>query len=58
MKSHEIDYNILGDDIQMVEVELDLQETVIAEAGTMVYTEETEEKKISLFVVNFLNGNE
>lgn len=40
MVSHEIDYRILGDDIQMVEVELDPQETVIAEAGTMVYMEE------------------
>ncbi|MCD6345852.1 MAG: AIM24 family protein, partial [Bacteroidales bacterium] len=40
MKSHEIDYRIIGNDIQMVEVELDPQETVIAEAGTMVYMEE------------------
>lgn len=37
MKSHEIDYRILGDDIQLVEVELDPFETVIAEAGSMVY---------------------
>ncbi len=41
MVSHEIDYKIIGDDIQMVEVELDPQETVIAEAGTMVYMEES-----------------
>lgn len=40
MNSHEIDYKILGNDIQMVEVELDPQETVIAEAGTMVYMDE------------------
>ncbi len=40
MKSHVIDYKIIGDDIQMVEVELDPQETVIAEAGAMVYMEE------------------
>lgn len=33
--SHEIDYQIIGDDMQMVEVELDPQETVIAEAGAM-----------------------
>ena len=37
MRSHEIDYRILGDDIQLVEVELDPFETVIAEAGSMVY---------------------
>jgi uncharacterized protein (AIM24 family) len=37
MRSHEIDYKILGDDIQLVEVELDPFETVIAEAGSMVY---------------------
>ncbi|HEX2977117.1 MAG TPA: TIGR00266 family protein [Bacteroidales bacterium] len=40
MISHEIDYKIFGDDIQFVEVELDPRETVIAEAGTMVYMED------------------
>ncbi len=35
MKSHEIDYEIIGDDMQVVEVELDPEETVIAEAGAM-----------------------
>ena len=40
MNSHEIDYKIIGDDIQLVEVELDPQETVIAEAGAMLYMEE------------------
>ena len=37
MRSHEVDYEILGDDMQMVEVELDPGETVIAEAGAMNY---------------------
>jgi len=40
MLSHEIDYKIFGDDIQFVEIELDPRETVIAEAGTMVYMEQ------------------
>lgn len=40
MKAHEIDYKILGDSIQVVEIELDSGETVIAEAGTMLYMEE------------------
>lgn len=40
MKSHEIDYEIIGDDIQLIEIELDPQETVIAEAGAMNYLEE------------------
>jgi len=40
MQSHEIDYELLGDDIQIVEVELDPGETVIAEAGAMNYMEE------------------
>lgn len=40
MTSHEIDYRIIGDDIQFVEIELDPGETVIAEAGTMVYMEQ------------------
>jgi uncharacterized protein (TIGR00266 family) len=36
MKNHEIDYKIYGDDMQFVEVELDPQETVIAEAGSLM----------------------
>lgn len=35
MKCHEVDYTIIGDDLQVVEVELDPGETVIAEAGAM-----------------------
>ncbi|TFH24745.1 MAG: TIGR00266 family protein [Bacteroidia bacterium] len=37
MRSHELDYRIIGDDIQLVEIELDPSETVIAEAGSMMY---------------------
>ena len=40
MRSHEIDYQLYGDDMQMVEIELDPQETVIAEAGAMNWMEE------------------
>ena len=40
MQSHEIDYKIIGEDIQLVEIELDPNETVIAEAGAMLYMEE------------------
>ncbi len=40
MQSHEIDYQIYGDDLQFVEIELDPQETVIAEAGAMMFMEE------------------
>ena len=35
MRSHEIDYHLHGDDMQMVEITLDPNETVIAEAGAM-----------------------
>ncbi len=35
MKSHDLDYTIHGDDMQVVSIELDPQETVIAEAGAM-----------------------
>jgi uncharacterized protein (TIGR00266 family) len=38
--SHEIDYQIKGESIQIVEVELDPMETVIAEAGAMLFMEE------------------
>ena len=41
MRSHEIDYRIVGRDLQFVEVELDPGETVIAEAGAMMYMEES-----------------
>ena len=37
MQCHEVDYEILGNDMQIVEVELDPGETVIAEAGAMNY---------------------
>lgn len=37
MNSHEVDYEIFGNDMQIVEVELDPGETVIAEAGAMNY---------------------
>jgi len=40
MKSHEIDYKIQGEDIQVVEIELDPNETVIAEAGSMLFMED------------------
>lgn len=37
MQSHVVDYQVYGDDMQFVEVELDPNETVIAEAGMMMY---------------------
>jgi uncharacterized protein (TIGR00266 family) len=37
MRSHDVEYRIIGDDIQLVEIELDPMETVIAEAGSMMY---------------------
>jgi uncharacterized protein (TIGR00266 family) len=37
---HEIDYTIYGDDMQFVEVELDPQEAMVAEAGAMMYMED------------------
>ena len=40
MQCHEIDYELIGDDMQMVLVELDPGETVIAEAGSMNYMED------------------
>jgi uncharacterized protein (AIM24 family) len=34
MQAHEIDYHIFGEEMQYVEIELDPQEIVIAEAGS------------------------
>lgn len=40
MQSHEIDYTIIGAEMQLVEITLDPGETVVAEAGAMTYMEE------------------
>ncbi|MBN1314145.1 MAG: TIGR00266 family protein [Anaerolineales bacterium] len=40
MNSHVVDYQVFGDDLQFVEIELDPKETVIAEAGAMMYMED------------------
>ena len=37
---HEVDYEVKGDDLQFVEIELDPGETVVAEAGAMMFLEE------------------
>ena len=39
-QAHELDHRIVGDDMQCVEITLDPQETVIAEAGTMMMMDE------------------
>src|SRR5260221_11776561 len=36
-RSHEIDFEVFGDDLQFVEVTLDPNETVVAEAGAFMY---------------------
>ena len=38
--AHEIDFQIFGDDMQLIEIELDPQESVIAEAGAMTMMSE------------------
>jgi len=40
MKCHEVNYHIIGYEMQVVEVDLDQGETVIAETGAMNYFEE------------------
>lgn len=40
MNNHEIDFKLHGDDMQFVEVELDPNETVIAEAGALMMMED------------------
>lgn len=40
MNAHEIDYELHGDDMQCVEIELDPNESVIAEAGGMMMMED------------------
>jgi uncharacterized protein (TIGR00266 family) len=45
--AHEIDFKIYGDDMQAVEIELDPQEGVRAEAGMMMYMEDDIEMQTS-----------
>ncbi len=40
MRSHDIDYQIIGAEMQLVEITLDPGETVVAEAGAMTYMEQ------------------
>lgn len=40
MNNHEIDFKLYGDDMQFVEIELDPEETVIAEAGSLMMMDE------------------
>lgn len=40
MSTHEIDYKIFGEEMQCVEIELDPMETVIAEAGSLMFMED------------------
>jgi uncharacterized protein (TIGR00266 family) len=37
---HEVDYKVFGDDLQFVEIELDPEEAVVAEAGGMMYMDD------------------
>jgi uncharacterized protein (AIM24 family) len=37
---HVVDYEIVGDDMQFVKIELDPGEAVVAEAGSMMYIED------------------
>jgi uncharacterized protein (TIGR00266 family) len=39
-RMHEVDFKIFGDDMQFVEIELDPQEAVVAEAGGMMYMDD------------------
>ena len=45
MNAHEIDYEILGEEMQFVEIELDPEETVIAEPGSFLMMDEDIEMK-------------
>ena len=40
IQNHEVDYFLHGEEMQCVEIELDPQETVIAEAGSFMYMDD------------------
>ncbi len=45
MTNHEIDYKIFGEELQCVQIELDPQEAVIAEAGSLMLMDDSIEMK-------------
>jgi uncharacterized protein (AIM24 family) len=56
MQAHEIDYQIFGEEMQYVEIELDPQKIVIAEAGSFMMMDnnirwifETDQEQSGLF---------
>jgi uncharacterized protein (TIGR00266 family) len=46
VKCHKVDYEIKGNDCQLVEIQLDPSETVIAEAGAMMYLDDNIDFKV------------
>lgn len=40
-KAHEVDFKVYGDDMQFVEILLDQNETIIAEAGSMMFMDQS-----------------
>jgi uncharacterized protein (AIM24 family) len=47
--NHEIDYRIVGEEMQYVEVELDPNETAIAEAGSFMMMQESDCSQVKAF---------
>lgn len=45
MNDHEIDYQIIGEELQCVQIELDPQESVVAEAGSLMMMDDTIEMR-------------
>lgn len=45
MANHDIDYKIIGEELQCVEVELDPEETVVSEAGSLMYMDSSIEMR-------------
>jgi len=39
--AHEVEYKVYGDDLQFVEIMLDPEETIVAEAGAMMYMDQS-----------------
>lgn len=40
MNAHEIDYTLIGEELQSIEIELDPNESVVAEAGSLMMMED------------------
>ena len=56
MTAHEIDYRIYGEEMQYVEIELDPQEGVVAEAGSFMMMDDGIKMETIFFTISLIKA--